>query len=515
MKWALRIIVAISFLSVWPLPVLARDLTPLISESEFRYYSREIAKKIDLFKDVWAQDDERIFFGGALRDYLFWLKNFILDHAATREEALKLLEMLKNLDEIPARLFMHRNSDGDYIIESKPITPDVEKWGIKELQRGDPRMFIEGSSHYQTMTEQGFLPIEKLRLSSQDWIVDPNFSDPFEAIYFGDYESYLKNFPDLRTFWKTHFAERGVNHPILLCLRMIRILSLEKDGLAILQTHSRLQTEIINWVRDFMEGLSGTPAQDFLKVYNFRKFFAASLTKSWDQVEDPTSLLEMWKLANVFDLISHFPKDTIDADLYQTLFALRDAEKGEIPYVQPKPQDIVFTKVADKNPERVYVFQAKNEAEYKKALSAGFWIKPRHDRDRGLGFPLASIDTINERLKFPRTNSKYLIKVRLKETTRFVNITEGEGAAHYARTRLKPFKYAAGNNLELIEAPTERGDFFTFKLYRREAIESVEPFNLDEYSNLIPPKIAFLRKLGLNTNPKCPNGLEIFLNRVF
>src|SRR5690349_11911861 len=76
----------------------------------------------------------------------------------------------------------------------------------------------------ETEINQGFLPAEKIRLSSNGIVEKPAFGQGAREIFSGNLTAH---FADPKAFAKTFYAKNGQNHQVLLALRYLRLLAMD------------------------------------------------------------------------------------------------------------------------------------------------------------------------------------------------------------------------------------------------------------------------------------------------
>src|SRR5439155_11397289 len=96
-------------------------------------------------------------------------------------------------------------------------------YGVKKIDYIDRARFDPESDAGKNEVEQGYIPVEKIRLGKNGFVKDPRFIDGIGEIYRGKPTAYFT--PD-EIFEESFYATRKLNHPILLALRYLRLLAM-------------------------------------------------------------------------------------------------------------------------------------------------------------------------------------------------------------------------------------------------------------------------------------------------
>ncbi|MES2963218.1 MAG: hypothetical protein V4760_04950, partial [Bdellovibrionota bacterium] len=207
------------------LPFVAHAAEPQsstpVTRTELEKLATELAPKVNLFRDVWAKVPEAEFFGGTSRDYLYWLKGRLV--SADREGRLGAeIAELRATKTIDVRSFILFESDVDVAAE-KTIGVDGARYGIKKIDHISSKRFDPATPEGQSEIRQGFIPVEKIRLGRNGFAAPTGFGDGLDEIHRGRPTVHFASKAD---FDSTHYARMGVNHPILLALRYLRLLGI-------------------------------------------------------------------------------------------------------------------------------------------------------------------------------------------------------------------------------------------------------------------------------------------------
>lgn len=194
-----------------------------LTYAEFKALALELAPKVDLFRDTWAFAPQAEFFGGTSRDYLYWLKGR-LAKARTGAELSQIVAELRARSEIKLREFVQPNSDVDIVAKRDSFVLDPARYGVKKIDFVNIARFNVAHPVGETEVKQGFIPIEKIRLSQASVFTDVQFGDGVKELFLS---RPTVRFASDREFAESYYAKLGINHPILLALRYIRIVAMD------------------------------------------------------------------------------------------------------------------------------------------------------------------------------------------------------------------------------------------------------------------------------------------------
>ena len=152
-----------------------------VTRQEFEELARDLAPKVNMFREVWQVDPQAEFFGGTSRDFLYWLKGK-LRKAPDRASALQMASELRARDLIDVREFILYESDVD-VVSKTQLGINATRFGIKKLD-------IIGADRFDPTTEagsselkQGFIPVEKIRLGKNGFAPKGAFGDGIGEIF--------------------------------------------------------------------------------------------------------------------------------------------------------------------------------------------------------------------------------------------------------------------------------------------------------------------------------------------
>ena len=272
-----------------------------ITKTEFRKLAEELAPKVNLFQEVWKEDPQAVFYGGTSRDYLYWLKGKFRQ-TNSRTAADRIVAELRALPIIDVREFVIGESDIDVIANSTPNI-DPEKFGVRKIDGLHPEIFDPASALGKNELDQGFIPVEKIRIARKGISSGRSFGDGVGEIYDGVLSVHFSK-PD--KFAKTYYAERGENHPILLALRYLRL-----QGINYFQTYGpdlpkgealfegfeqKSQRQVAEVIEKSLDGKELLP---YLKQERFVTWINSTIKKSFTSYTNPTAVNELLKAFKV------------------------------------------------------------------------------------------------------------------------------------------------------------------------------------------------------------------------
>jgi hypothetical protein len=264
---------------------------------EFQQLSEELSHKVNLFDDVWKADPEAEFYGGTSRDFSYWVKGQF-KNTSSREIALNKAKELRRVPIIHVREFIGLDSDIDIITKSN-IKIMAQDYGIKsKIDTRLPNLFTPETPEGQNEILQGHIPVEKIRLSSKGYVRKGVLGDGLREIYEGKITVHFSSPED---FAKSEYAKKGINHPILLALRFIRLQAVnyfQEYGsdypnlkkLFDLDPTSEQQVD-----RVIKEALDGKTLLPYLDNPSFESWLNGTIQKAFRSHTNPTAAMELMK----------------------------------------------------------------------------------------------------------------------------------------------------------------------------------------------------------------------------
>ena len=428
------------------LPALAFAGVEQITETEFRALANELAQKVNIFQEVWKQDPEAAFYGGTTRDYLYWLKGKFRD-ASKREEALQIVKDLQALPTIQVREFIIGDSDVD-VVSGKPIGLNSADYGVRKFDTIPRDIFDPATVLGQNEIGQGYAPAEKIRISGTSGISQAEeLGDGVHEIYSGKLSVH---FPKPEKFLETKYAQEGLNHPILLALRYLRLQAINyyqtfgKGFPDLRNLQKGLDSESAEAVRQvILSTLDGKELLPYLKRPKFKSWLNGTIQKAFRSYTNPTAALEYMKMFGVDHLAELYPNNQIEPVNEYVFSQFRDRESIENSLQHYQVKKSFFQKPENYFPDGFLYHGTPDEAAFRSILFQG--VLPSTGGSAGAGlYGVAEKDK-----KFAETykNSKpdNLLKFPVKDDAKIVDLTAGEGNRVW-----KDFKKSHGDNFELF-----------------------------------------------------------------
>ncbi|MBI2605942.1 MAG: hypothetical protein HYW49_07665 [Deltaproteobacteria bacterium] len=291
-----------------PSPAVAREArvqgARFLSIGEFKSLAEDLSRKVNLFRDAWALDPEAEFFGGTSRDFLFWVKGRLRE-ARTREEALKIAEKLRSMPVIDVRSFILTESDIDI---AGTAMLDAQNYGVRKFDLVSKSRFDPATAEGKSELEQGYVPLEKIRLSSKGFVEWRGMGDGLKELYDG--RPTVRYAPP-ELFAQTHYAKQGLNHPILLTLRYMRILGVNyfqeygagyPDQALLFDIDQESEAAVRMVIGDAGE----SSLRSFLDKPQFRKWLNASIGRAFRSYTNPTAARMLFKHFGVDKLLARY-----------------------------------------------------------------------------------------------------------------------------------------------------------------------------------------------------------------
>jgi len=411
-----------------------------LTEQELRSLARELAPKVNLFAAVWAIDPEAEFYAGTTRDFTYWILKQIRG-AKNKTELSEKIKVLKSREVIDIREIVGGESDIDVMTKSTNTLADMRgiDWGVKKLDLIDFERTNKDSMMGRSEVDQGFIPVEKLRLSKSAGLNLPDhFGNGVDELLSGRLSIH---FSDPTVFWRTHYALEETNHPVLLAIRYIRILAQDyfnRYG----QSYPNLK-ELLNTVSPevqkqieslFHSALADEKFQGFIKNGQGNKWLNASLLKSFRSYTNPTA---------AYLLLKHFKFDEVVAaysDLISPINQFLFLEHRDWNAIRKKYKDYavlefeLLTPVRERFPDFKIYHGAGSLSMFRGILFQG--VLPSEGGSAGAGLYGVSKENIQFAIDWSRAKSKredLVVELTLDPRARIMNISSGKGLELYTR----------------------------------------------------------------------------------
>jgi hypothetical protein len=398
-----------------------------INPHEFEVLVVELSKKVDVFSAVWRKDKNAEFYGGTTRDFVYWVLGKIRVAKDMREYE-RIVRDLKALPVIRVREFIFAKSDIDIIANSS--YPDVRAadYGVRKIDWMSRESFKSGTNAYYDEINQGYIPIEKIRLSYNGLQRGGHVGN-------GVYEIYSRrltiHMPDMEQFNQTSRAKQKLNHPILLVLRFIRLLAMDyyylngrkaPDAEALIQKVKKHDQETIR--RIVQKASDGHELLPYLKNHMFATWINGTIEKIYLSHTNVTAAHLLMKHFGILDLIRAY---SAIKSPNQFLFAYNwDQHKIQTNLLRFRVAEENFFVPIDKAlPDHILYHGASNDSNFRGIIFEGV-IPSESNRLGGKGVYGVAADN----LSFTYNNyggADRVVEFTLSPDTRIVDITRGEG----------------------------------------------------------------------------------------
>ncbi|MBI2604480.1 MAG: hypothetical protein HYW49_00220 [Deltaproteobacteria bacterium] len=441
-----------------------------VSEGEFRALAVELAPKVNLFSEIWALDPNAEFYGGTSRDYLYWvLRQF--RGVESREAAEKVLRKLRAMGAIDVREFILEESDVDVVTKRKELSVKPGDFGIRKLDVLDPSIFDPKSELGWNELHQGYVPVEKVRVTRDGLKLTQGFADGVHEVYSGEL---TVHFAPADEFWKTKYALARENHPVLLALRYLRALAVDYY-----QRHGvdypvavAVDTVSESAVRDAVaQAKDGKALKPFFESERFATWFNASIQKAFRSYSNPTAALKLMQRFGVDELADLYREIE---PFYNYLFVQKHDDRtvrANFEKYGIAPES-VFQDLEKRLPERKLYHGTKSEEAFRSILLRG--IVPSGRGTAGKGLYGVGQKNLGFAARWAKSKER-VVMVTLKPDARLIDVTKGVGKKLWQAFGNDDFEaFAETFGADLIRY--EYGAIEAFVLKNSGAIESAEGY---------------------------------------
>lgn len=428
---------------------------------EYTQLAQELSKKVNLFGEVWRDNPETRIYGGSTRDYLLWVKRQFKD-VKSRAEADTVIKNLRERPIIELKEFLTPQSDIDLIGNlNKQLS--AEQYGISRIDLHPSGYLASVNEAFIDEVRQGFLPAEKIQLNAKGFITLKEFGNGIQEIYEGKLSVHMT---PQEIFKTTHWAQKGLNHQILLSLRYIRLLSSHafsefgQDAveinkiLANIDPVSRASIEsVIN------RCLDGHELKSFLHQDLFKKWMNGTIQKSFSTYTNRSVAFALLKQFRVDELTKIYP----GIEPYNHYLVTRPKDTQAIKK---------FLLSHNMTPERLYdpvssyfrdghmYHGTSSEDSFRAIILQGILGSKLGAAGSGVyGVAEGNIAAaISE-----GGRKENLLKFKVRPGAKIVDITRGQGYRLYIELNLSHDEFAEKVGADILKYPYEYGEAFVVK----------------------------------------------------
>ncbi len=389
-----------------------------LSVDEFRALARELAPKVNLFADAWAQDPEAEFYGGTTRDFLYWVKGQLAEG--------KTPEQLRKLEHIDVRDFIIGDSDVD-IVSKKYLSLSPGNYGVRKIDSIKPDRFDATTTAGKDELRQGYIPVEKIRLGGKGFIPWSGVGDGIGEIHSG---RVTVHFATDEEFQGTEFAKKKLNHPVLLALRFLRLAAINYyrshgKGYPNREALFDLDKASAEAVRAVIrKAADSEELKPYLAETKFSEWLNASVKKAFLSYTNPNAAKALFDEFGVPDLLLRYPKgiEPYNVFLFER-YPQPDLVKAHLAAFGTTEQAL-FTPIKQVFPDLQFFHGTRTDGSFRAILFQG--ILPSEGGSAGRGLYGVARRNISFSEKWAG-DPKRVVSFTLGEGTRLIDITQGEG----------------------------------------------------------------------------------------
>ncbi len=420
----------------------ARPETP-IARPDFESLAADLAVKVTLFRDVWAQDPNAELFGGTSRDFLYWIKGQL--------RSGKTAGQLRALPSIDVRDFITGESDID-VLSDRGIRLDAAAYGVKKIDVIDKSRLDPSTPFGKTERDQGYIPVEKIRVGRSGIVPWTDFGDGVGEVLSGKLTA---TFAPQATFEQTHYARLGMNHPVLLAMRFLRLLATDyyyengrslPDASKLFDVDPKTAADV---KRTLAEAATDPKLARLLRNPNFAKKLNDTVHKAFRTYTSPSAALALFR---------HFGADKVVANhdgiepINQYLFAqYRDREAIER-RLRAHGVDTAafFADPKSEFPDGKLYHGTRTEESFRALLLVG--ILPSERGTAGAGLYAVSQSDIPFAERWGNSAER-VVSLPVKPGARVVDITHGEGKRIFDSLGKTPDAFAEYFGIDILRYP--------------------------------------------------------------
>ena len=283
-------------------------LRELITFEEYQADLLKFSKKVNLFRAAWNTDPKASFTGGTVRDYILWYERQFID-CRDLPCVKQVQSHLDSLSTVDIRDFILEDSDIDIV--TRYLSLNATDYGVKKIDHISDAEFNPSTDAHKSSLDQGYIPAERMLLSSESLTTGIGFGNGVKDLFDGKLNIVL---PDPVLFWKTNYAAKYENHPILLVERYIRVVSLYYNSKFKKDVYPRSEV-YKNAIPEGTLAKLQALTESFLNDANFRKclkvdrfvsFHNKTVTKSFRAYTNPTVTMQLYQLLGLDKVFKNY-----------------------------------------------------------------------------------------------------------------------------------------------------------------------------------------------------------------
>lgn len=434
----------------------------LMSAEEFKLLAEQLSHKVDIFESIWSIDPNAKIFAGSTRDYLYWLLGKV-SVATSRRELDEIIGRLNALPVIEFRQIVSPDSDLDVMSEQFQFPLDANEFGIRKIDRAPPNRFDQSNELGRSEFNQGYIASEKIILGKKGFVNNPQYGDGLSEIFSGQLSITFQDNEEV--FWNTYYASQGLNHPVLLALRYLRIIAQDyfrrwgddyPDFDLLLNSISpQNQRKITEHIKRAASG-KDKKFDHFIRSPQGLKWLNGSLQKAFRSFSNPTAAHFLFSTFGVQELISAYGGSLKSINDYLLRKNFDRKETSE----RFKKFDIQEDEISDNL--SAYLSDLKlfhgtgNEENLRGILYQGFL--PTSNGTAGDGIYGVSYNSI-EFAKDWKSSGDNIIEISLSQQTRIADISRGKGKLLFDKF-LKSSEFTEYSKSKKFRSSTPPEDIF-------------------------------------------------------
>ena len=394
-----------------------------LSYEEFTDLASELSHKVNLFQDTWKEQPDAEFFGGTTRDFLYWVLGNFKD-AKSPSETKAVIRKLRAMPVIDIKAFIVGDSDVD-VLTNKSLKISAETYGIRKIDSAGIERFDPSSPSGKTEINQGYLPMEKIRLGEDGLIQPKHFGDGAREIYEGQPTAVFT--PDA-VFDKTEYVKREMNHKVLLAIRYMRLVAMnyyyrqgkgepdEADLLNLDSASSKQVKEVIE------EAISGPGFQEALKKGTLKERVNRLIKKSFRSYTNPNATRDLAKHFGLDTLVEIHDLEPLNQFLFAKSYESSEVDKALKQYGTSR--ESLFLPADEAIPNLILYHGAGSDEAFRGILYQGALPSSGGSAGRGL------YSVVEKNRRFAEDwggDRDRTIEFSIDPNARVVDITQGEG----------------------------------------------------------------------------------------